>query len=73
MNKIYFRALVLAFALAFASMAMAQRIQTVDTEGNPVGYASVANADNGNVIGATDLKGVLENVGGAKNISISQQ
>ncbi|MBQ4294747.1 MAG: hypothetical protein II755_04085 [Prevotella sp.] len=71
MNKIYFRALVLAFALAFASMAMAQRIQTVDTEGNPVGYASVANADNGNVIGATDLKGVLENVGGAKNISIS--
>ena len=70
-NNYRFLALAFTFTLTFASMAIAQRIQTVDTEGNPVGYASVANADNGNVIGATDLKGFLNIGGGVKNLSIS--
>ena len=63
--------LLLAILLLTAVGAQAQKIQTVDTEGNPVGYASVANADNGKIIGTTDLQGFLADVGGARSISIT--
>ena len=49
----------------------AQKIQTVDTESNPVAYASVSNADNGKLIGTTDLNGFLADVGGARSIAIT--
>ncbi|MBO4850698.1 MAG: hypothetical protein J5529_07310 [Prevotella sp.] len=71
MKTFNYRAWMLTLFVAFASMVMAQKIQTVDTEGNPVGYASVINADNGKVIGTTDLEGFLDNVGGARSISIT--
>ncbi len=50
---------------------MAQKVQTVDTDGNPVSYASISNADNGNIIGTTDLQGVLPDVGGVRSIAIT--
>jgi hypothetical protein len=71
MNKTTLRIWVLAVMVLTALTSQAQKIQTVDTEGNPVSYASVANADNGKIIGATDLHGILSDVGGARSISIT--
>lgn len=51
--------------------AMAQKIQVVDTDGNPVSYASIMDVDDGKFIGQTDLEGRINNLYGAKNISIS--
>ena len=51
MDKILMRLWMLS-SIMFASISVqAQKIQTVDTEGNPVGYASVSDADNGRLIG----------------------
>jgi len=69
MKEKRFWLLVAVFTLALNTQA--QKIQTVDTEGNPVGYASVSDADNGKVIGTTDLDGVLPDVGGVRSIAIT--
>lgn len=53
-----------------AQPATAQRIQTVDTDGKPIPYASVMTMD-AKVIGTTGLDGILEDVKGADTISIS--
>ena len=71
MDKILMRLWMLS-SIMFASISVqAQKIQTVDTEGNPVGYASVSDADNGRLIGTTDLKGYLADVGGVRSIAIT--
>ena len=51
--------------------AIAQIIQVVDSDGNPVSYASIIDSDEGKYIGHTDLEGRINNLKGAKNINIS--
>lgn len=53
-----------------AVAAEAQRIQTVDSNGSPVAYASVMTED-AKFIGTTGLDGVLEDVKGAKTVIIT--
>ena len=48
----------------------AQKIQTVDKDGQPVPYASIIGED-GNIIGTTDLNGILDDVRGAEVVSIT--
>ena len=55
---------------AWAEGVMAQRIQTVDKDGQPVAYASVMTED-GKFIGTTDLNGVLEDVKGEPKVVIT--
>jgi len=62
--------LMVAVALMTAMNGKAQRLQVVDTEGNPVPYASVLNAK-AEYIGITDLEGVVADVKGAKDITIT--
>lgn len=61
----------MAVALMITTTVTAQRIQTVDDMGNPVGYVSVSNADNGKFIGTTDLQGVLTDIKGAQKLYVS--
>lgn len=54
--------LILEFVLFFAfSGIFAQKIQTVDMEGNPVAYAHIMGED-GKMIGITDMDGKLDDV-----------
>lgn len=63
--------LLLAAAAVMAAMnAQAQRLQVLDTEGNPVPYASVLDSK-AEYIGITDLEGVLSDLKGAKDIVIT--
>ncbi len=63
--------LIMAVAAIMATMsAQAQKLQTVDKKGQPVPYASVLTED-GNFVGVTDLNGILDDVKGAKTVSIS--
>ena len=67
MKKILIR--VVAAMMATMS-AQAQKIQTVDKDGQPVPYASIISED-GNIIGTTDLNGILDDVKGAEVVSIT--
>ena len=62
---------MLAAILICGTMGLyAQKIQTVDTEGNPVAYAHVFDAE-GKVIGTTDMNGTLEGVTGDQTITVT--
>ena len=50
--------------------AKAQKIQTVDKDGQPIAYASIITED-GTFIGTTDLDGILDDVKGAEVVSIT--
>jgi len=63
-------AATLLLAMLTTAMAVAQQIQTVDKNGNPVAYASVMTED-AKFLGATGLDGVLQDVKGAKKVIIS--
>ena len=62
--------LMAAVAIMTAMSAQAQKLQTVDKDGQPVPYASIISED-GNIIGTTDLDGVLNDVKGAEVVSIT--
>lgn len=65
------RILMMAAVAMITAMTMnAQRIQVCDSEGQPVPYAHIIN-DNGDIIGTTNLNGILDDVKGAKVISVS--
>ena len=48
----------------------AQKVLTVDTEGNPVPYAHIID-ENGSIIGTTDLEGTLDGVKFEQTITVS--
>ena len=48
----------------------AQKVQTVDKDGQPIPYASIISED-GSIIGTTDLNGILDDVKGAEVVSIT--
>ena len=62
--------LFVAVVMAMVNVA-AQRIKTVDTDGNPVSYATVSDVEAGRILGYTDMQGELADVGGAKTIAIT--
>jgi hypothetical protein len=63
--------LLMAVAALMAAMNVeAQRLQVVDTDGNPVPYASVLNPK-AEYIGITDLEGVLADLQGEKDVTIT--
>ena len=62
--------MMVAVAMMTAVSAQAQKIQTVDKDGQPIPYASIISED-GNVIGTTDLNGILDDVKGAEVVSIT--
>ena len=62
--------LSLLFHLFTFSPLQAQRIRTIDKDGQPVPYVSVLTTD-AKFIGITDLDGVIEDVKGADTISVS--
>lgn len=64
------RKLVFSLLVMMAASAAAQKLQTVDKDGNPVPYASIVSED-GNIIGTTDLNGILNDVKGAEVVSIT--
>ena len=67
MKKILF----IAVAAMMATMsAEAQKIRTIDKDGQPVPYVSVMTTD-AKYIGVTDIDGVLDDVKGADTISVS--
>ena len=59
-----------AVAILAALSAEAQKIRTIDKEGQPVPYVSVMTTDT-KYIGVTDLDGVLNDVKGADTIMVS--
>ena len=61
--------MVVAAIMATMS-AQAQQLKTVDKDGQPVPYASIANED-GNFIGTTNLDGIIADVKGAEVVSIT--
>ena len=61
--------LVSAIFMAIISV-QAQKIQTIDKDGQPVPYASII-GENGNIIGTTDFNGILDDVKGAKVVSVT--
>lgn len=67
MRKILF--LVTAAILA-AMSATAQRIRTIDKDGQPVPYVSVMTTD-AKYIGVTDIDGYIADVKGADTISVN--
>ena len=62
--------MMVAVAIMTAISVQAQKIQTVDQDGQPVPYASIISED-GNIIGTTDLDGILNDVKGAEVVSIT--
>lgn len=65
------RFLLFVTAIIIAAIgAEAQKITTVDTDGNVIPLVSVM-TENGALIGTTDLHGVLANVKGAKKVAVS--
>lgn len=62
--------MMVAVAMLTAVSAQAQKIQTVDKDGQPIPYASIISED-GNIIGTTDLNGILDDVKGAEVVSIT--
>ena len=61
---------MVAVALMTAMSAQAQKLQTVDKDGQPVPYVTVIGED-GNFIGTTDLDGVLSDVKGAEVVTVT--
>lgn len=64
------RQFVLALLVMIAASATAQKLQTVDKDGQPVPYVSVISED-GDIIGTTGLDGVLDNLKGAEVVSVT--
>jgi hypothetical protein len=67
MKKILFLALV---AMMATMSATAQKIRTIDTDGQPVPFVSVLTTDS-KIIGVTDADGYLADVKGADTIAVS--
>ena len=61
---------IVAVAIMTAMSVQAQKIQTVDKNGQPIPYASIMTED-GKFIGTTDLDGILNDVKGAEVVSIT--
>lgn len=61
---------MVAVAWMAAMNGWAQRLQVVDSEGNPIPYASLLNPQ-AKYIGITNLEGVVDDVKGAKDITIT--
>ena len=59
-----------AVAMMTAMSAQAQKIQTVDKDGQPIPYASIF-TETGDFIGTTGLDGILSDVKGAEVVSIT--
>ena len=71
MNRKMKKIILMAVAVLMATMsAEAQRIRTIDKDGQPVPYVSVLTTD-ARYIGVTDINGVIEDVKGADTISVS--
>lgn len=62
--------LIIAVATAAAIHVKAQRLKVVDSDGNVVSYASVLNPE-GDYIGITNLDGILDDVAGARDVTIT--
>ena len=58
-------------AICGIASADAQKIKTVDAEGNPVGYATIINAVDGKMIGSTNLDGEFVNSAGVPKIIVT--
>ena len=67
MKKIH---LMIAVAIMTVMSAQAQKIQTVDKDGQPIPYASIF-TEAGDIIGTTGLDGILNDVKGAEVVSIT--
>lgn len=59
-----------AVMLTCSMSVLAQRIQTFDADGLPLPYAHVLN-EKGNMVGSTDMNGVLDDVQGAQTLHIT--
>lgn len=71
MNRKMKKIILMAVVALMATMsAEAQRIRTIDKDGQPVPYVSVLTTD-ARYIGVTDINGVIEDVKGADTISVS--
>ena len=62
--------MMVAVAMMTAICAQAQKIEVVDTDGHGIPLVSVLTED-GNLIGTTDLNGVLADVKGAPKVAVS--
>ena len=62
--------LMAAVAMMAATNAFAQKIEVVDADGYGIPLVSVLTED-GNLIGTTDLNGILADVKGAKKVALS--
>lgn len=62
--------LIVAVAWMAAVNGWAQRLQVLDSEGNPIPYASVLTPQ-AEYIGITNLEGVVDDVKGAKDITVT--
>ena len=62
--------LAVAVAIMTAMSAQAQKIQTVDKNGQPIPYASIF-TEAGDIIGTTGLDGILDDVKGTEVVSIT--
>ncbi len=62
--------LIVAATLMAVMSAQAQKIQVVDTDGYGIPLVSVLNEE-GNMIGTTDLNGVLDDVKGTKKVMVT--
>lgn len=62
--------MVITVALLATVTAQAQRIRTIDKDGNPIPYVSIMTTD-AKYIGITDLEGVIADVKGADTITVS--
>ena len=62
--------LMVAVALMTAMNGWAQQLKVIDSEGNPIAYASVLNSD-AEYIGITNLEGVVADLKGAEEIIIT--
>ncbi|MBQ6080253.1 MAG: hypothetical protein IJK93_08255 [Muribaculaceae bacterium] len=66
MKKLY----ILILLMVMATVAHAQRIQVVDTDGLPIAAVCVTN-ENGALVGTTDSEGWLDDVNGQKHLYFS--
>lgn len=61
---------IVAVAIMTAMSVQAQKIQTVDKDGQPIPYASIF-TEAGDIIGTTGLDGILNDVKGVEVVSIT--
>ncbi len=62
--------LMVAVVIMTAVSAEAQKIEVVDSNGHGIPLVSVL-AEDGNLIGTTDLNGIVDNVKGAKKVALT--